>query len=134
MNFLKKLIVIGLELVVLYFIMRFIAMKWVLPELDYGGDAGSQAGLLFITVFMFNATFYSIFHLLNAARRKGFSTIHKRKKYILPLVGGVILLLPSAYIIAGMFPYVRLLWALTLFSIPLFLLHLGAAKLLAKKN
>ena len=119
MNFLKKLIVVGVELVVLYFVMRFIAMKWVLPFMDFEGDVGGVGQVLFLGVLVANTIFYIALSIFGS----------KIKAIFISLIA----MLSRLAIVASTL-YLATLWLLFLVPIILFLLHLGVAKLLAKKN
>ena len=130
----KTAIIFALELTALWFISEWVAEKWTLPEIQYRGEEEFWAQTLLITIFIFNATFYLILHLLKALEQKGFSTIYKEKKYFLSSAVGIILLVLSGYAIGGTLLYRPSLWVLLLPPIPLFLLHLGSAKIITRER
>ncbi|GEM_PF-6820541 len=119
MTFTKKLIIIGAELAVLYFLMRLIAMKWVLPFMDYEGDVGGVGQVFFLGTFIASAILYTTLILLGSKNKLLFLSI-----LTILLVGTItvsIAYLPSLLI-------------LFLIPIPLFLLHISIAKLSAKRK
>ena len=119
MKLFKTVLVLIAELAVLYLLLKFVATKWVLPFMDYEGDVGGVGQVFFLGIFIANALLYIVLVLLRS------------KNKLLSLSILAIFLMGA---ITVSITYLPTLLILFLIPVPLFLLHIGIAKLLAKTS
>mgnify|MGYP001566163514 FL=1 len=141
MNFAKKLIVMGTELAILWFVSYFIAVKWAIPALNESGDTVLFVGITFAQIFLLNSVSYFILRFIYP-KTKGLTLQKDRRRKIGLLTLAVflpVLLTALGFLYVYSTPElvitvgnVKAAPFLLLLPIPLFLLHLGIAKILAK--
>ena len=110
----------AVELIVLYFAMKFIAINWILPFMNYEGDVGGVGQILFWSTFLVSAIFYAILTFI-AFGKKSITIATLAVFFVLAIVITSTASLPTLLI---------------LFVLPLlvFSVHLVITKLLANKK
>src|SRR3989344_6020105 len=141
MRYTNPFFILTVELVTLWFVSYFIAANWAIPALNESGDTVLFVGISFVQIFILNAISYFILRFIYS-KTKGLtpSKHHPRRTALFILAAFLpVLLAALAFLYVYSTPEIVITIGnvktapfLLLLPLPLFLLHLGVAKLLAK--
>ena len=143
MRYTNPFFILIVELAVLWFVSYFIAANWAIPALNESGDTVLFVGITFVQIFILNVTSYLILRFIYS-KTKGLtpSKYHPRRIALFILAAFLpVLLAALAFLYVYSTPElvitignVKAAPFLLLLPLPLFVLHLGVAKLLAKTS